>query len=345
VAGNRKNKSSIKSKLYRKLHWLIFSKIRPGKWIYNFYASYRHRNKKAQDDTNLSTLYITQMVNDGAGIGHQIANYNGGYHTAQILGINHAYSGFSDMEWDEFLGFGVGEQSVLMLKKEGYKVRKLPYFNESRESLELIKKIVNSYAGEKIVFCIELDQFYQKQYEVIPHIKEKFESAPARQYDRLIYDKSKINMAVHIRRGDIVDGQKSGKVSMTKRWLTTDYYLMIVKQVAKVVGDQLEIYLFSQGNPEEFKEFEEYGHINYCFDMSARDSFLHMVRADILVTSKSSFSYKPALLADGLRICPAEFWHGYPRNKKWILAGDKGEINQEIELDGWNEKKAITQQN
>ena len=52
-----------------------------------------------------------------------------------------------------------------------------------------------------------------------------------------------------------------------------------------------------------------------------------MVYADCLITSKSSFSYKPALLSDGIKISPINFWHGYPKTSDWLLASDEGEIS------------------
>ena len=61
--------------------------------------------------------------------------------------------------------------------------------------------------------------------------------------------------------------------------------------------------------------------------MNAQDSFLHMVNADMLITSKSSFSYKPALLSNGVKISPRNFWHGYPNTKDWILVDDNGQFD------------------
>jgi hypothetical protein len=62
--------------------------------------------------------------------------------------------------------------------------------------------------------------------------------------------------------------------------------------------------------------------------MSANESFLHMVHADCLITSKSSFSYKPALLSNGIKICPKKFWHGYPNSSDWILVDENGNFSQ-----------------
>jgi hypothetical protein len=52
--------------------------------------------------------------------------------------------------------------------------------------------------------------------------------------------------------------------------------------------------------------------------------------ADLLITSKSSFSYKPALLSKGLKVCPKDFWHGYPDTSDWILVDEKGSFYKEI---------------
>ena len=84
--------------------------------------------------------------------------------------------------------------------------------------------------------------------------------------------------------------------------------------------------MFSQGNEENFFEFNEFPNIHFCLDMGAQESFLHMVYADALITSKSSFSYKPALLSRGIKFVPENFWHGYPKSKDWILLNEEGRL-------------------
>ena len=59
-------------------------------------------------------------------------------------------------------------------------------------------------------------------------------------------------------------------------------------------------------------------------------SFAHLVYADLLITSKSSFSYKPALMNTGIKVSPGNFWHGYPQNDpKWILCANDGTFDTE----------------
>ena len=89
---------------------------------------------------------------------------------------------------------------------------------------------------------------------------------------------------------------------------------------------EIHIYFFSQGSPDDFPEFAGFENLHWCFEMSAQQSFLHMIYADLLITSKSSFSYKPALLNRGIKVCPKDFWHGYPKTEDWILLNANGVI-------------------
>lgn len=319
-----RNKAKLTNKIYRKIHRYVFKKFNWSRKLRNFYSSYRHREKKPIEGANRRTVYITQIPNEGAGIGHQIANFNGGYHYSLLFDIPFAYPGFSDKAWDDFLGFGENEISVGELKKQSYKIKKIPYFKEIEEDLAMVNRIIDSYAGKKVILSVELDQFYKKQYDVIPYIKRKFETAEARKNDKVLYDEDELNIALHIRRGDIVVDKEKGQETLTKRWLTLDYYENVIKSLKKRYNKEFTIYIFSQGKKEEYSIFEKYGKVIYCLDMNDKQSFLHMVRADILVISKSSFSYKPALLADGIRVCPPDFWHDYPVDENWIVASKDG---------------------
>ncbi len=336
-----KNKSGIKSKIFRKLHFYFDMNLkeRTSPWINNLlYPAYRHRKCKPKSD-DINDLYITQIPNEGAGIGHQMSNILGGIHIARMFGIKYAYPGLKGKgDWEYFLGVNQSCKSVHELKRQGYKVKMLPCFDTNAfssekdintdKNLNMINSIIRSYAGQKIIFSVYLDQSYRNQYEETEYIKSRFESAKAREKDNLIYDKNQINIAVHIRRGDIVSGQTTGQQTLTKRWLDMDYYENVVSRLTEKIKNKYSeksyrIYLFSEGNADEYRSFEKYGDVTYCFDMSAMDSFLHMVRADYLVLSKSSFSYVPALLSDGTRICPDGFWHGFPDDSKWIVVNDE----------------------
>ena len=296
--------------------------------IYPFlYRSYWHflffrRLTGGQDD-----VFYAARPNPGAGIGHQMANWNAGYWWAKQFGSKFAHLPFSKKNWDEFLGFGEGEKTVKELKEKGYKVRRLPRFDETRpEDVQMQRDIITSYSGMKVVFVAEQDQSYKNQYGVIEDIQRKFYSAPARKNDHLIYDKNHYNIAIHARRGDIMSNLNNPNLKM--RILSNQYFFNALKGALELVktDKEVHIYFFSQGSPADFPEFNEFRNLHWCFDMSAQQSFLHMVYADLLITSKSSFSYKPALLNKGIKVCPKDFWHGYPNSEDWLLCDGDGEI-------------------
>ena len=77
----------------------------------------------------------------------------------------------------------------------------------------------------------------------------------------------------------------------------------------------------------------QFSNVKFCYKLNEYKSFINMIYADLLITSRSSFSYKAALMCRGIKVSPQNFWHGYPKNKDWILANDKGQLirnNQQI---------------
>ena len=297
-----------------------FTKFYPC--IYRSYWHYLfHQTRKG---TNV-TCYYSARPNPGAGIGHQIANWIAGYWYARQFNLKFAHMPFSIKQWDDFLGFGYGETQVADLKKQGYKIRKLPLFDEKNDKeVQLNKQIIQSYAGKHVVFVAEQDQFYRDQFGVIADIQKKFYNAPTRKNDRLIYSPDNFNIAIHVRRGDIMANPANPNLAM--RYLSNDYFEKVLRQVIENIqtDKSVHIYFFSQGKPEDYPEFASYPNLHWCLDMDAQSSFLHFVYADLLITSKSSFSYKPALLNKGIKVCPKNFWHGYPNSKDWILVENDG---------------------
>ena len=322
-------KKIIFEKIQRKL-WAEVVRYSQNKRFYPYiYRSFWHYllNNKRNSIHN-SSCYYTARPNPGAGIGHQIANWIAGFWYAKQFQLKFAHIPFSTSQWENFLGFGIGEKTIEELKKQGYIIRKLPLFNEHNNAeINLNLKIIQSYAGKKVIFIAEQDQFYQDQYGVIDDIKRKFYNSPARKKDHLIYSPQNFNIAIHVRRGDIMDNPSNPNLTM--RYLSNDYFEKILNQVLKKIqtSKNIHIYFFSQGKPEDYPEFTHYPNLHWCMNMNAQDSFLHLVYADLLITSKSSFSYKPALLNNGIKVCPRNFWHGYPDSKDWILCENDGTID------------------
>ncbi|PCH76372.1 MAG: hypothetical protein COB98_06340, partial [Flavobacteriaceae bacterium] len=172
----------ILSELIAKIRARVWSDLvrntRTKRYYPKLYKAYwhAHYNKsKAREGSN----YLTAIPNRGAGIGHQMANWIAGYWFAKQLGLKFTHIPFSSNTWEAFLGFGKDEMEYSQLiKKYGYKKVRLPLFNENNTSeLSQIRKIINSYSDQKVVFVCEQDQFYKDQFGVMDAIKKKFYKA------------------------------------------------------------------------------------------------------------------------------------------------------------------------
>lgn len=328
-----------REKAVRKFRYYMVTMFRKTLIYPYLYRSYWH-SLFCRPQNKFQTQYFAAKPNPGAGIGHQMANWIAGYWFARFFGLNFAHIPFAEKKWEEFLGFGEGERTVNDLKKIGYRIVRIQLFDEKNSNeVERIKKIITSYSGKKVIFLAEQDQFYEKQYGVMNDIQKKFYQAPARSNDKCIYDKNCFNIALHIRRGDIVQSDADSNSNLSMRYQKNEYFFQALKTVLGYFENvsNIHIYIFSQGTEEEFQEFREFSNLTFCLNMGAQESFLHMVYADVLITSKSSFSYKPALLNKGLKFCPDNFWHGYPKTSDWILLDEHGYIVEKGSLGSGDE--------
>ena len=298
---------------------------------YIAYWNYR-LNKKNHSALAGKQHYLAEKPNYGAGIGHQLANWNTSFYYSRLYNLIFAHFPFSNEKWEHFLGFGENETNALtLLKDPGFKKVRLPRFNsENEKEVALIGKIILSYRRDKILFLLEQDQAYARQCDTSADLSRKFFAAGARKANKLLYDAGDFNIAIHIRRGDIVAMKQTGDSNWQERWLNNDYYVAVLKQVLGLltISRNIRVYLFSQGVRGDFPEFEQFNNIHFCLDTNAYDSFLHLVCADLLISSKSSFSYKPALLSKGIKLCPANFWHAYPASPDFVLVDDNADFDK-----------------
>jgi len=320
----------IVDKIKRRIRSEIVSRLRKKSFYPKIYKSYWHYRLYKPESNKEEFNYFTAVPNPGAGIGHQVANWISGYWFAGQFGLHFAHIPFSNEKWELFFGLGENEKRAETLIQSGYKRVRLPLFNEkNKDEVDLIKNIIESYRDQKAVFVAEQDQFYEDQFTVMDDLKRKFFGASSRRDDKLIFSKEYFNIAIHVRRGDISIGQSNENPNLLMRWLDNNYFVKVLTTVVENIQTTkpIAIYIFSEGAEKDFPEFEKFNNLHFCLDMSAQDSFLHMVHADLLITSKSSFSYKPALFSNGIKVCPRYFWHGYPMQKDWILAEEDGSFN------------------
>lgn len=136
------------------------------------------------------------------------------------------------------------------------------------------------------------------------------------------FEPGTFNVAIHIRRPSIkptidVPSQNGGwgdtksirnfDVDQTDRFTKNGHFLDIINSIRKS-HPGAKFHIFSDGDPELFECFKANDttlHIN----TSLMDTYTRMVFSDILVMSKSSFSYVAALLREHGEVYYTPFWH------------------------------------
>jgi hypothetical protein len=109
-----------------------------------------------------------------------------------------------------------------------------------------------------------------------------------------------LEVCVHLRRGDVSadDPETAGRLTRSDAMANS---IAQVRATLEALGVLSRVRVFSQGNERDFAAFRDMG-CELCVDLSALATFRELVAADILIMSKSSFSYVAAILNDGVKV-------------------------------------------
>jgi hypothetical protein len=114
-------------------------------------------------------------------------------------------------------------------------------------------------------------------------------------------------VSIHIRRPNIYDIGTYG-------YSDDEYYLNAIREVRKKYSDIEKIKIYSQGSLNDFKKYID-SDLEFHLNESIENTFVDLVFSDVLILSKSSFSYCAGLLTDG-DVYYLPFWHK-PKNS-WL---------------------------
>jgi hypothetical protein len=120
----------------------------------------------------------------------------------------------------------------------------------------------------------------------------------------------KVDIAIHIRRGDVTLKDKN-------RYTSNSYYNKIIKYL-NYKYPTYNIVIFSEGSKDNFNELDG-KNLLFRLNKSIEETFHSFVSAKILVTAKSSFSYSAAIL-NSKKVYYINFWH--KPLKKWKIISD-----------------------
>lgn len=110
-------------------------------------------------------------------------------------------------------------------------------------------------------------------------------------------------IVVHIRRGDV------STRAHPHRYTSNRVYLVLLDELSSLLGSDVQVTIHSQAASDEpFDSFRARGAVvklDSCIEEAWRD----MITADVLVMSKSSFSYVPGIYNPQI-VLYQPFWHG-----------------------------------
>lgn len=242
--------------------------------------------------------YYTSLVSSD-GFGAQFQKIIQTYIYCKIHQLNFAYRPleFVEHNYDNDNTYKDRLENLMNLKPNIINI------NSNMEVQDLdFGSIVMEYVEKNIDACCESEH--------MQFIKECFWQNKNKKY----FNNDKINVVIHIRRGNLHDKGQAGERITTPN----SYYLNIMNKIREKYNEKdIIFHIYSQGDLESFKCFEsENKDVILYLNSDLIESFIGMVSANILVTSPSSLSYVAALISDG-EIYYKQFWHN-PR-KNWLV--------------------------
>jgi len=138
----------------------------------------------------------------------------------------------------------------------------------------------------------------------------------------LMYDKSGsvFNVAIHIRRGDVL--------RVPNKFVPNKYFLHLITQLNTMFSDKLKVHyhIFSDGKKGEFPEFQNNNNVFLHLDdeIPAALTLHHLIKSDLLIMSKSKYSFYAGLITEGIVIY-TPFFMSIPKcfEKDWVKVLDE----------------------
>ncbi len=254
--------------------------------------------------------FITCRDRDDGG-GAQISARISTMILARLKGMTYAHTPVSDVAhrpegvpeaewaqaWEGFFNLGHGEIQAADLSYPLRPIAKPHRFWPRSRCLHVV------------AHCHRLTNHHPETWAAIaPELQKKYHLTPKPVLPG--YEDGRTQIAVHLRRGDVA---ATGQFA---QWFTPDeVILQRLKQVLDVVGrDRASIRVFSEGKVEDFRAFTDLG-AELHLDEDVFTTFHHLVKSEVLIMAKSTFSYLAAIIGGG--VCLYEpFWH--PKLAGWL---------------------------
>lgn len=220
-----------------------------------------------------------------------------------------------EQDWENFFNLGKDEINISEICDLNLK------------SIKINDPATLPFQQENILFIVPhchhyTDRFPDNYKSLKDNFLEKYNSTAKDKYK--VYNcPNKINIALHIRRGDV------SQVECPTRYTDNESIAKVLARVQSILSDfkrEISINIFSEGSTEHFQELKG-RNVNFYLDYCLFKTFHALVCADILLMAKSSFSYTAALLSRGIKMYDP-FWH--KPQKDWIIKNELAQFDERV---------------
>lgn len=268
----------------------------------------------------------SKMEGKGYGTGLQDANFRKDYNPAEL-----------NEQVYEYLGFFPQQSFPVANRSEWTEVKPLPA--PGSESLRNACRKNPIEEGNGYVRCRLITPHSADTGMLLKHIMkygtledyftpelcklmhDRFMEANAKRLSFFSTNSTDYNVAIHVRRGEI------NKKDFPDRWIDQSVYAEIARHICKR-HPNANVHVFSSGkNEESWSVLEQVNDtcacVSFHLDVFEFDAWAHFIAADAFVTSRSTFSYVPALFAGGDVYAPE--W-GHEPLKIWNSFTTEGKL-------------------
>jgi hypothetical protein len=232
---------------------------------------------------------------------------------SRLLNINYAHSPFTaiahnelglqgwDAAWEHHFNLGFGEQPVSEHRESG----NAKLYDISQNYTTLIRFFGPEHA-------LELCGIYNEVF------KEKYYS------NKVSSSSPSIRVVAHVRRGDV--SENTHETLWTKNSAVYETFLC-VKRILQENNLQYSLKLFSEGDKNDFSEFEDLG-TEIFVNGDPINVMQELIAADVLIMAKGFFSYISGVISDGVALYDP--WDGNPPLKNWIIRSLEGDFDENV---------------
>lgn len=264
-------------------------------------------------------VYVCNVPHQFCGVGHSTSEWNAGFMLSQRYKLNFIHVPLPE-PWEDFFGWGKGELGYDSAK--GFKKVRLPLipFKSNVDCVERLAYLISRHKIKgKTLFILGDNQNAYDQTASGERLRKKYEDNLAWQRANIHKQNGILTIAVHLRKGDILNTEKD----TAKRYINAAWMADIVSSVVHVLNAPVQINVYSQGlTDEDKKAFSHFGSVDYFDNVDPCETFHNLLISDVLIMSRSGFSYLAAYMGRQLVVAPPKFWHCIPKDDRWVQIGD-----------------------